>query len=569
MSHTNGSDAGFAIRLTAVMLAVLLAAGCTGGGAKPPPADAPPAAEPPDGQAPTPKSPDPAAPPHPSPDKPVSSGELTVRAMPGALKRRDYKPGEPIDAVGQYFMDVATGKVEGWHLGAPDPDRRFYVGTSPDHAWVMASDQQWTYALNRSSGATAAWENQAARHIIAGADYLVLERLGTQGAATGDYHVLDGMLKTVSRFHVAPAGNERAQAVLSPDGKRMALNRHQWGPGTGTATAEVKVVDLTSGQVAAFTSDSAGSGGTWVGTELALAPGSGDLMLTHILQVQTTASLAEQTLVRRFSWEGKLLDETSLRGRGHVFSPDGRWLAWSQSISGFFSTVTVEEAGSGKPVYRIVGAQSPNWLADSKRLLVHSDHGYRLASAGELADGPKEDFPRHAFTMESMRPAPHDPDLFALGATVLNSAGRVRQTVPFVENEEQLWMIHGASWSRSGQEIAFSVALPGGKDWNNGPVFPLSPAVQTPPFDDTYLLQVRDPAGECLNLRAEASTQSRVIQCLPNGTKLAAGDLGLAPIKLNQPMWYSEDRYWLWVQTEQNEHGWVAVNTGSLAWTGH
>lgn len=106
-----------------------------------------------------------------------------------------------------------------------------------------------------------------------------------------------------------------------------------------------------------------------------------------------------------------------------------------------------------------------------------------------------------------------------------------------------------------------------GKDGDYGYEFPLAIHVQKPPFPDPYLLQVQDSKGECLNLRESFSRTSRVIRCLPTGTKLAVADLFQAPIKMNGALYHNDEQLWLWARTEQGETGWVSLSAGSVTWT--
>ena len=162
-----------------------------------------------------------------------------------------------------------------------------------------------------------------------------------------------------------------------------------------------------------------------------------------------------------------------------------------------------------------------------------------------------------------VQPAPGDAHRLLVGLAVVDETGKVLQRIDLPNRED--WLIRGANWGAGDNEVVISISPPTGKG-NIGFDLPLAPAVQKPPFAEPYLLTVRDPKGECLNLRESYTRESRVIRCLPTGTGLAVGDLWQAPEKLNQGTYYNDGRLWLWARTEQGETGWVALDTGSVTW---
>lgn len=146
---------------------------------------------------------------------------------------------------------------------------------------------------------------------------------------------------------------------------------------------------------------------------------------------------------------------------------------------------------------------------------------------------------------------------------VIDADGHIVREVKLAKQPN--WLIWSLGWGRSSKEVSFAITPPLGKDFGDRQIW-LTPSLQKPPFPEKYLLMVADPKGECLNLRESVTVSSRVLRCLPDGTKLAAGNLAEAPIKLNEPTYSNDGKLWMWVQTEQGEQGWVAVSTGSVTW---
>lgn len=271
----------------------------------------------------------------------------------------------------------------------------------------------------------------------------------------------------------------------------------------------------------------------------------------------------EVTVIRRYNWQGEKLAEYRVVGRLAEISPDGR-LAATRAYLSFTSSVSLFDLSTGKPLFRVAGAFGGTWLAGDKEFLVNTlDFGGRLVSTGGAMRAaparPRRDFWYMGFPL----PSPADANLFAWGPVVLDRAGQVVAESPLAESTGRF--IRVMQWTPSGREVYFSVEPAPGKDGDIGYRPIIAPAVQKAPFPEKYLLQVNDPKDECLNLRDTSSTGGKVIRCLPTGTKLAIGDLD--KIGEKGAVWqYGDERVWLWVVTEKGEEGWVASDTGSLAW---
>lgn len=98
--------------------------------------------------------------------------------------------------------------------------------------------------------------------------------------------------------------------------------------------------------------------------------------------------------------------------------------------------------------------------------------------------------------------------------------------------------------------MVFSLARLLSKEWYGDP-YTLPPAVQFPPYSAPYLLAVKAPTGDCLNLRENHAVGARPIRCLPDGTPLAISEAARVQGK-GGPLWGTtpgENDPWLFVRT--------------------
>lgn len=102
-----------------------------------------------------------------------------VEAAPGALRRVILPPGARVQARGLYFLDVASGQIEGWVLDAADWAG---YGANADNRWVFATGQERAYAARRATEAVYGWDRRTVRLVTAAGDRLLFARLQPQGA---------------------------------------------------------------------------------------------------------------------------------------------------------------------------------------------------------------------------------------------------------------------------------------------------------------------------------------------------------------------------------------------------
>ncbi|HYG60209.1 MAG TPA: SH3 domain-containing protein [Symbiobacteriaceae bacterium] len=510
-----------------VLVAVLLA-GCTPGGADKPPAPAPaPVTEP-----------------------------VTEPAPVVSVTRVDLPRGEAIDKPGLYYLDVATGKVEGWRTDAEA------VNLIPvnDFGYFMVGAKEKAWLINRETGATHAWD-PAQHRLVAAAHGRFLFEEHREGRSQGRFVVRDGSFAQVGSFALPDLAAKYAAAAFSPDGKTVVIGS------TWEKPEPFRLVDVSTGKATMLDPLPAVTAGQLVGV---LLPGQSgpDLLIEHVIaHTEKTGMAREESMIRRYSWAGKLLAEFSLEGRAGVVSPDGRYMHWTQDLDGFTRAVVLQDLASGRALFRVASADLAHWMGGSAGLMLETSQGLRLVSMqGDLRPGPQFPPEEGWVTLAGVLPSPAEGDRFLHGPVVFDTGGRVVQQVLLAPGESPYWVVNQFAWAPDGREVRFIVSPPVGKG-NLGDLFAgLPPQVQKPPFADPFLLEVQDPAGECLNLREQYSTSSRVIRCLPNGTRLAAGDLWEAPVKLNAPYWQEEGRLWLWVRTDKGEQGWVAFLEGSITW---
>lgn len=480
----------------------------------------------------------------------------------GGLKRIQLKAGEAITSPGYYFMDIASGQLEGWQDANVAPNAPNSVTATADHRWMISQFSATTYLADRESGMVYQWKGSDLRLVTTSSGLLLFEETKEQ-KTTGWFRITDTKLKTVSRFIMPSGATEIAGAVFAPDDKAVVISRNNW------PEQPVYLVDIATGKAAALKAPPEIKGGTPIGVRLYTPVVSQGWDIGYIYQLPPPGperELEEQTALRRYSWTGDVISDAHMKGGLMGTSADGRLYAWQERVlDGATHATVVQETTSEKPLFRLLGGIGLDWLAGGAGMLLRSDRGfYTVSSTGELRKispiPPAEDF----FYLDWPQPSPADADLFAAGPVVYNGAGTVQRQATL--GKPGGWIVNASSWSPSGKEVSFSVSPNVGKDFDLGNGLGLAPKVQRPPFADDYLLQVKDKAGECVNLREGHTTRSRVIRCLPTGTKLAAGDLSNLNVKANTPTTYEEDKVWMWVRTEKGEQGWVAVSTGSIDW---
>lgn len=190
-----------------------------------------------------------------------------------------------------------------------------------------------------------------------------------------------------------------------------------------------------------------------------------------------------------------------------LFSDDGARLAAADSSPG------------GGLFLRVAGGSDPHWLAGGAGVVVETSPGRQLLSrTGELAllpDAPKPSWRPNQWYL----PSPDRPDLFLTGTKVIDRSGPLIQAAQIAEGAHARAI--SAGWGPASREVQILFTPPLGKGFELEPWIHFLPSLQRPPFPDKHPLEVRDPLGECLNLRAEPPREARSLRCLPTGTRLS------------------------------------------------
>jgi hypothetical protein len=500
-------------------------------------------------------------PPAPSPvENPKEVTGPPVQIASDAIKRVLLPSPGAITATGTYSFHLDSGEVESYKITDPKAGEGITGLIEANGRWVLGLVDTTIYLNNRSSGQTYSFDGKELQVVSNQPDRLLL---AGKGALKGQFWVTDESFKARYAFTLDLGQMEPTGARFAPDGKSVAIAAGRSPAEKGQANAQVQIVDLGTGRARAVADL---PDGLLVLTDPTLASSSPDLLVHFQAQVYEPTGLQQQySYLYRYDWQGGLKSKLDLPGQLASISPDGKRALVNQDLNHLASAAVVLDVATGKPDFRVDWAGAREWLADGSALLLGTGDGDMFVSlAGVLAKAPRMPTTTTYAHMSSLRPSPTNPDQFAAGMALIDRTGKVLKEIKLPKGD---WLIQGTSWTENGKELLFSIYPMEGKDGDYGDSFHLPPKVERPPFKERFLLQVKDPAGECLNLRETDSIAGRLVRCLPNGTKLAPGDLFQAPMKLNQPIIGQDGKtIWIWVETERGEKGFVTVSTGSVTW---
>ena len=168
----------------------------------------------------------------PGPGAPAPGSDLKALITPapaGAFQRLRIAAGKPIDRTGIFFLQTASGEVEGWAVAGDEMDR-FWYGTSDDGRWVSAQGSpEYSYVADRKTGAVYRWPWQAALVQGARGEHLLFSVSGRLWLATAD----------MAHFTALGIGAQQPQAFFSPDGTAVAIR----------ADRKLYLVQVGSGEV--------------------------------------------------------------------------------------------------------------------------------------------------------------------------------------------------------------------------------------------------------------------------------------------------------------------------------
>lgn len=217
---------------------------------------------------------------------------------------------------------------------------------------------------------------------MAGGPGLFLFERRDGAARTGTYLLLDGSMKQISAFTLPAVGQgEGVQVLFALDGKSLVLNHGQEPPGTGSITGWV--VDAATGKTRGLGDFPVMKNGRAVGLQLAEQATREEFLVFFLEQVGLpNGDFEEQTVVRRYSWQGAVQGEFHVPGRATSASPDGRLVAWQQSLDRLVQAVTLQEVASGQPDAGrpAVQAGRPAQTADKPRTSGQRPHLAALSS---------------------------------------------------------------------------------------------------------------------------------------------------------------------------------------------
>ena len=505
-------------------------------------------------------APEPEPTPTPEPEPPIDStpNALGIREIPTdeAFTRLEYPAGEEIPGdTGLFFLDVETGAVEGWQSvdgRSPEP--------SPGNRYVAIEG-----ALHdRFEGRTFSWDPAALRRVAWGDGKVVFERLDGEVDSQTPYVLVDSSMEEVGSFAIT-AGFTIAMAALDED---TLLLRDPEVPGQlwllQVNTPQVPLIVLPS-PVSAYRVEG--------GFALVAGP------------FGESADGVQTCRVLRYDWSASVVSDVSITCAGDPdliasgihLSHDGRWIAATtrnldccdplappDTRFPALSEVSVFDASTGEEQLRVPGAAFPHrlggdpgvWLADGSALVLETVLGLQLVGLDRQWLLPQPS----SLPEGILLPAPDDPARFLHDMqTVADLGGQILASAEFAE------VAFLSSWGDTSAEarIYEPPALTAAFAVNPS----VLPAIQTPPFDEVLTAEV--VVDSCLNVRAEATTESEIVVCLPpeRVVELVAhpsdGYVVAGPC-------VEDDLYgncvWAYVLTDDGEQGWAYADF--LRWPG-
>ena len=575
----------------------------------------------PDAPAPEPATPEPSSSSPPT-DDPLPEAALLEPWQPAiheiatdhaALGRVQYPRSETIEitfdeAAGLFFLDVASGGIEGWLWPSqPLP--------SPGNRYVYLPSATRPALYDRSAEKTVTWDPAEISLVDQSTGMHPYRQNFTNallGWGTGpDEHLV---FKTGAQYAVVDASMEAvAWFVIDPH----AIPHRWWAHPEGThllmrsvdeemSASSLHSIDLSDGEV----------------TTVAIPPPQlyGPYHQVHIFgaAIAVVASQPESRTctLARYDWQLMLLSEVSVRCDESRFdlSPDGHLFAVSTVFvpetlgePGHYrslSATSIVDATTGAERIRVKGARQSvdtygihsfrsRWLADGSGLVLETHTGTRILSLdgfwgsafgslpGQLVpsldDPDRLDRPLSLSTYYCRGAEAtdgFDGQCRVLAARVVDGDDRelvslqLRLRIP----PGSAWDYAGAipnaaydrtSWGLTSDELRIHLSL--GGPYEGGDIVPLlPPVIDLPPFSARPALNLAANEG-CLYLREEPDRYARRLPCLPADTRV---ELVAPPPDSYRDVWYIAGEIvggsWVRVRTEEGAVGWVRVD--ELRW---
>ena len=450
---------------------------------------------------------------------------IEISEVEKAFVRLESAPGERIkETAGLFFLDVATGEVEGWQL-LGQGSGWFQLFTSPRNRYVYAPDGppgnlREPLLLDRRTGRSFTWDPRELKPalsevaLVVVGERLIFERLGSAvGENSRLFVVFDSTMEPTTWFDLPSAG-PGAGFWPDRDGRHLLA----------FIDTTYYVIDLRQDPTVPIALP------IELGVRVSLF-GRGD-GFAAIDIAGSKDDDAGDCRVTRYDWDAVVLSPISVGcadsslGARAVLSPDGSLIAVATAIHGAsgpglnpaLTQLAMFDAVTGEELFRAHGVVLPyrgdvsagtSWLADSSGLVVDTTQGQQiLSAAGQWIPAPA------ALLANESRlvPAPDDPSRFAVAATtVVDGRGEVLASLRSVE-----YPGHVLPWGANSRELRFFLPH-GGHD--GAAVIPLlPPVIEWPPFTDRLAVEV--VVDGCLNLRVEPTTLSEIVTCLLDGALL-------------------------------------------------
>lgn len=570
------------LRLTpALLLATLLLAACTGSDDEPTPD---PTATPSPTATATPTS-TATPPPEDTTDLPFG---LTP-SPPDTWQSLELHPGDEIpDSFGVFIADPTTGAGTLWALNPSVIQGYAFLRATRNGNYVFSGP----HLVNTATGQSFTWGDETSLRDI---DDRGLALFTSGARCTFSLVDLSGDEPTLVAAHQFPdfiaQHNCQFNSRLSPDAKELLVVARKETPGGGTALHTIDLLTGISEQIAAFEVPNAAFEGDASSPEIALLSGT----------------LPGAAWVASYNWSTRTLTSTRIETgalppsdgkaaphpRPLLLSPDGRWIAWSDTDdlgTGFglgghdeWPVVVIASVEDTTPVVRVQrvaltnGIVTFDWLPDSSALVVQHQQGFALLSP----DGTLEDLPFPvAFHNDPVPiPAPDGTERFLWDGQPIGPIGEPLGEIPAVvdawaapltqSDRHSWWFGTSYRWSSAADRLLFSRSLIGGKDFGRGGIATLGlpPRITTGPAAATPDLPIRlrvASDGDNLNVRSAPGLAAERIGKFPHGTLVTisrdttidyCGERGCSI--LNDPDLPYGTSWWLYVHDESGLKGWV------------
>jgi serine/threonine protein kinase len=348
-----------------------------------------------------------------------------------------------------YFIQSGSQETGGVYVGTVDgPLKQRLLGANTNAVYVPSGRGDGGYLLFAREGALLAQPFDAEQLKLTGEPIPVAEHVGRDAsfsrgnfcASDDGVLVYDGNVNRESKQlvwvdregkQISPGGvGGWAQPGISPDGKRIAVDRDD----KETGTRELWLYDVTGGSASRFTFDPAddtnpiwspdGSRIVWTSNrgdtfdlyqKSSSGAGQDELLLKSTnVKVATDWSRDGRYILfyevapktRRDLWVLPLFGDrkpfpflqTGANEVGAKFSPDGQWVAYASDESGEYEVYVLSfPASAGKRQISIKGGMGPNWGRDGRELYYYAPDGTLMAVEVKSGERYEVGVPRRLF----------------------------------------------------------------------------------------------------------------------------------------------------------------------------